>query len=367
MATRPSDIHQTDRWGWRPDGSGGIEWWAEDTPGSGDWGQVAGGSGGVSSLDLSTAISDHAAAVDPHGDRSYADGLFAANDAMLFMGVINCVANPNFPAASVGNTYRVSVAGKVGGASGTNVEVGDLLICTTDTIAGTLADVGVNWTIGQTNADGMVIGPASATDSNVVLFDGTSGRLIKDGGALGTAAFAATGDFATAAEGTDGASAWASLGEDVDFAGSMVTALGLKVSLDSALVTKPVSIYVIPAATAVTTGDGKAYFAIPSTMNGMNLISCAVTVITTSSSGLPTVQIARGRQSAANSAHSFVDMLTTKASIDVGEYDSINGTTPVVVNTSNDDVATGDLIRVDVDIAGTGTQGLIVTLVFQLP
>jgi len=37
MANRPSDLHQTDRWGWRPDGADGIEVWAEESPGSGDW------------------------------------------------------------------------------------------------------------------------------------------------------------------------------------------------------------------------------------------------------------------------------------------------------------------------------------------
>ena len=43
MAARPDDLTQTDRWGWRPDGSGGIEVWAEVTPGQWDWGLAAGG------------------------------------------------------------------------------------------------------------------------------------------------------------------------------------------------------------------------------------------------------------------------------------------------------------------------------------
>jgi hypothetical protein len=45
---------------------------------------------------------------------------------------------------------------------------------------------------------GDVVGPASAVNNGVALFDGTTGKLIKDGGALGTAAFNATGDFAPA-------------------------------------------------------------------------------------------------------------------------------------------------------------------------
>jgi hypothetical protein len=49
---------------------------------------------------------------------------------------------------------------------------------------------------------GDVIGPSGATNNAVVLFDGTTGKLIKDGGVLGTAAFSATSAFATAAQGS---------------------------------------------------------------------------------------------------------------------------------------------------------------------
>ena len=112
--------------------------------------------------------------------KSYADQLIAAQDAMVFKGVISCSGNPNYPAADRGHTYRVSVAGKIGGASGVNVEVGDLLICLTDgTVAGDQATVGTAWTIIQGNIDGAVIGPASVTDGQAVLFDQTTGKLIK--------------------------------------------------------------------------------------------------------------------------------------------------------------------------------------------
>lgn len=130
---------------------------------------------------------------------------------------------------------------------------------------------------------------------------------------------------------------------------------------------KMASLYVVDGATTLTTGDGKAYLRIPSYLNGMNLVSCSAAVITTSSSGTPTVMLARGRQSSATSAHTFADMLSTAITIDANEYDSKDATTAAVINGSNDDVATGDLIRVDVDVAGTGTKGLIVTMSFQLP
>lgn len=113
--------------------------------------------------------------------KTYVDGIIAAQDAMVFKGVINASTNPNYPAADRGDTYRISVAGKIGGASGTNVEAGDLIICITDgTAAGTQAGVGANWSVIQTNLDGAVIGPASATSGNPAVYSGTSGKLISE-------------------------------------------------------------------------------------------------------------------------------------------------------------------------------------------
>ena len=119
--------------------------------------------------------------------KTYVDQIVAAQDAMVFKGVIDCSANPNYPAADRGHTYRVSVAGKIGGASGPNVDAGDILICLTDgTSAGTQAAVGASWSIAQANLDGAVIGPTSATDSHFAQFDGTTGKLIKGGLSLDT-------------------------------------------------------------------------------------------------------------------------------------------------------------------------------------
>lgn len=131
--------------------------------------------------------------------QAYADALFAANDALLYKGVINCSANPNYPAADAGHLYRVSVAGKIGGASGTNVEVGDTLICITDSSAsGDQATVGANWNLIQSNLDGAVIGPASSTASNIAIFSGTTGKLLADGGkALPSGTIVGTSDTQT--------------------------------------------------------------------------------------------------------------------------------------------------------------------------
>ncbi|MET4263898.1 hypothetical protein ABIA95_000165 [Bradyrhizobium sp. LA8.1] len=123
--------------------------------------------------------------------KAYADALIAANDAMVFKGATDCSGNPNYPAANRGDTYRVSVAGKIGGASGVVVEVGDIFICNTDgTASGNQATVGSSWNVIQTNIDGAVTGPASSTSGNIASFNGTSGKTIQD---TGLAASALTG------------------------------------------------------------------------------------------------------------------------------------------------------------------------------
>lgn len=87
--------------------------------------------------------------------KTYVDAAFAANDAMIFKGVIDCSTNPNYPAGSAGHTYRVSVAGKIGGASGNDVEAGDILLCLVDgSAAGDQATVGANWAAIQVDIDG---------------------------------------------------------------------------------------------------------------------------------------------------------------------------------------------------------------------
>lgn len=134
----------------------------------------------------------------------------------------------------------------------------------------------------------------------------------------------------------------------------------------SGTVRKPLSAYVIPAATTVTTGDGKAYIRIPPALDGMKLAGASIAVMAPSTSGTPTVQIARGRQSSPTSAHSYVDMLSTALTIDANEYDSKDAATAGVVDAANATVATGDLIRIDVDVAGTGTAGLVLTATFGL-
>jgi hypothetical protein len=129
--------------------------------------------------------------------KVYADNLLGDANALVYKGTIDCSTNPDYPAGDAGWMYIASVAGKIGGASGTDVEVGDMIICNTDgTVSGNQATVGQYWNVIQKNIVGAVTGPASSVSNNVVFFDGTTGKIIKDSGL--TLSGSNTGDETTA-------------------------------------------------------------------------------------------------------------------------------------------------------------------------
>lgn len=114
------------------------------------------------------------------------NNLLATNDAMVFKGTIGGDAAATIhelPAKhSAGETYRVyDIKGGNNGkylGNGEVCEIGDLIICIKD---GTTHSAG-DWTIVQTNIDGAVIGPASAVNNHVAIFNGANGKVIKDSG-----------------------------------------------------------------------------------------------------------------------------------------------------------------------------------------
>lgn len=80
-------------------------------------------------------------------------------------GATDCSGNPNYPAASKGDAYTVSGSGKIGGASGSTVDVGDVFIATADNAGGTQAAVGASWVILEHNLVSALSGAvADATD-----------------------------------------------------------------------------------------------------------------------------------------------------------------------------------------------------------
>ena len=123
-----------------------------------------------------------------------------------------------------------------------------------------------------------------------------------------------------------------------------------------AVSTVTLQLKVFADATALTVGDGALIVVADEEIGGLNLIDVAAYVTTVSSAGTPTVQIRNVTQAA--------DMLTTRITIDAIEFTSFTAATQPVIDTANDDLALGDLIAVDVDVAGTGARGLGVVLTF---
>jgi hypothetical protein len=134
--------------------------------------------------------------------NSSIDSKFQANDAMLFKGTVT--AESSFPKTfQAGWTYKVATAGTY---FGQKLEVGDMVIAIKDATATTTtssSNFSTYWTAIQVNTDGHVTGPASSTDGNFPLFDGTTGKLIKNS-SYSPSSFAAASHKHVAADITGG-------------------------------------------------------------------------------------------------------------------------------------------------------------------
>lgn len=123
----------------------------------------------------STAIPTAAAVV------AAIDNKITAADAMIYKGTLGTDGTVTKVPANgykVGWTYKVITAGTY---AGIKCEVGDMLIAINDgPVSGTTV-VNADWTVVQANIDGAVTGPASATAGHIAVFDGATGKVIKDG------------------------------------------------------------------------------------------------------------------------------------------------------------------------------------------
>ena len=125
---------------------------------------------------------------------------------------------------------------------------------------------------------------------------------------------------------------------------------------------KPVTIHVpcFGASSDVATGDGKAFFEVSEEINGMNMVACGAYVYTAGTTGTMDIQIRNVTDSQ--------DMLSTKITIDSTEVSSRTAATAPVINTSYDDVVTGDRIAFDFDaVQTTKAKGAVVWMRFELP
>jgi len=134
--------------------------------------------------------------------------------------------------------------------------------------------------------------------------------------------------------------------------------------------TKTVHIEIFGPSVSASTGDGKTYFYIPPSLNGMNLIGVRAQVYTAGTTGTLNIDIARCVAAATGNVCSstVADVLSTNITIDTGENATDTAAAAAVIDTGNDDVATGQVYRFDIDaVHTTPSQGLLLILTFQLP
>lgn len=105
-------------------------------------------------------------------------------------------------------------------------------------------------------------------------------------------------------------------------------------------------------ATALVAGNGKAYARAP---YAMNLTGVRASLLTASTSGVVTIDV--------NVAG--VSILSTKLTIDATEKTSVTAAAAAVISTPA--IADDAEITIDIDTAGTGAKGLIVTLIGAQP
>ena len=131
-------------------------------------------------------------------------------NVLIYKGVLDCSGNPNYPAADAGALYVISVAGKVGGASGTDVEVGDAILCNTDgTTSGDEAAKGAYWDVLQGSfnlADYAALAGATFT-GNVAIGSASAGKNLTVNATEGSEMSPAL-EGANWTCGTDGTGGW---------------------------------------------------------------------------------------------------------------------------------------------------------------
>ena len=323
--------------------------------------------------EVTAAVAAHTTAVDPHGDRAYADGL-AGNYATAAQGA----------------------------AADTAVQPGDLATVAT---TGAYGDLSGRPTLGTAAAAATGdFDAAGAATAAVAAIPSDGAAATPSLRTLGTGALqAAAGNDARLSDARTPSAHHASHedggSDEVTLAQSQVTGLtadlsgkvpttrtvaGLDLTADRSaadvrgalgsgtpdsttylrgdgqwMPPQPITAQMLvtdPNGSAITTGDGQAFLTVPAAWNGKTIQSIHAGLTTASSSGTPTVQVARIR------GGTPVDVLSTAVTVDATELTSYTAVTPPVVDTANDDLATGDLLRVDVDVAGTGAKGLMVLI-----
>ena len=96
---------------------------------------------------------------------------------VVFKGALTSTSGLPTVMYKAGWQYVVKDAGTYAGKV---CEEGDMVLCIKDYASGSASNS--DWTVIQVNIQGAVTGPASSVANRVAIFDGTSGKIIKDSG-----------------------------------------------------------------------------------------------------------------------------------------------------------------------------------------
>ncbi len=114
--------------------------------------------------------------------------------------------------------------------------------------------------------------------------------------------------------------------------------------------------------TSAVVGDGAFFFPVPSDINGLHLSAGSAGVSVVGAGGTMTLQVQNVGDETTPLA---LDMFSTPITIDAGKNTSYHSAVQPVVDTANDQVFTGQTLRVDVDsIPATDGDGLSIILSF---
>ena len=202
--------------------------------------------------------------------------------------------------------------------------------------------------------------------------------LFLDGGSTGNTNKEQFADVMTAIAGTSLSASSGVLNVDAastTAAGSveLATSAEINTSTDAARAMTPdlfaasnygiryVQIMAVAKATDLTVTDGLAYFHVPAGLDGMDLVEVHAEVFTAPVGSTATFEISLNGAS--------TQMLSTNITIDASETGSDSAATAAVIDTSNDNIATNDLIQINCTQVGSSTAGagLLVTMGFRIP
>lgn len=132
---------------------------------------------------------------------------------------------------------------------------------------------------------------------------------------------------------------------------------GVQVRIEEPMTQATSDVYAVEFNPSLTTGTGKAFWIVPSIYNGWYVTSVGLYVVTPSNSGIPTFQITNTGRSLY-----LCDQLIT---IDQDEYDSKDALVAATLYSTAKVVYTGDALRWDCTVAGTGTKKVHARLVLS--